>query len=110
MLINARDALEDKWGDRESLPGDKRISVKTAGKTGQVMVQIRDNGIGIPPAHQDKIFEPFFTTKEVGRGTGLGLSISYGIIKDCGGDIRVHSTTDQGTVFTIKFPVRRNLS
>jgi len=110
LLLNARDALEEKWGDRECLPGDKKISVKTVSKPGQVMIQIHDNGIGIPLMQQDKIFEPFFTTKEVGRGTGLGLSISYGIIKDCGGDVRVHSTVDEGTVFTLKFPVRRNNS
>ncbi len=106
LLLNARDALEDKWGEQECPPGDKKINVKTVAGRDEILVEIRDNGAGIPPMVLDKIFEPFFTTKEVGRGTGLGLSISYGIIRDCGGDIRVHSTLDEGSVFTVRFPVR----
>jgi two-component system NtrC family sensor kinase len=63
--------------------------------------KISDTGHGIQPEHLDKIFDPFFTTKEVGQGTGLGLSISYGIVQKHGGDIRVESTPDQGTTFTL---------
>lgn len=110
LLLNAKDALEDKWGDRENLPGDKKISLTTRVKAGKLVVEIEDNGIGIPPLLRDKIFEPFFTTKEVGRGTGLGLSISYGIIRDCGGDIQVRSADNGGTVFTVGFPVREGNS
>jgi histidine kinase len=107
LLLNARDAIEEKWKDRECRPGDKRIVLKTAGKTGDVIVEIRDSGIGIPKKYQDKIFEPFFTTKEVGSGTGLGLSISYGIIKECGGSIRVRSAINEGSVFTVRLPAKR---
>ena len=53
----------------------------------------------------NKIFEPFFTTKEVGKGTGLGLSISYGIVKDCGGTIRVAPHKAGGACFILSFPV-----
>jgi histidine kinase len=53
----------------------------------------------------NKIFEPFFTTKEVGKGTGLGLSISYGIVKDCGGTIRVTPHQPEGVCFILTFPV-----
>jgi signal transduction histidine kinase len=52
-----------------------------------------------------KLFTPFFTTKKMGKGTGLGLAISYGIIKMHRGDIKVKSSTQQGSVFTIKLPL-----
>ena len=69
------------------------------------MIEIRDSGTGIPDALLEKVFEPFFTTKKVGQGTGLGLSISYGIIKDCGGDIRAVSEKGRGAAFVITFPI-----
>jgi len=53
----------------------------------------------------EKIFDPFFTTKEVGKGTGLGLSVSYGIIKRFNGEIKVSSTLNEGSVFTISLPI-----
>jgi len=105
LILNARDAIEEKWASSEPPLGTKKITLKTklAGKT--VVVEITDTGAGLPDDKSDKIFEPFFTTKEVGKGTGLGLSISYGIIKDCGGDIKA-ATNDKGeTCFSITFPV-----
>jgi histidine kinase len=104
LLLNARDAIEEKWaGDpRES---DKRIFLRTYSRGGEVICEICDTGKGVPVAFADKIFEPFFTTKEVGKGTGLGLSISYGIIKDCGGTIRVTPNSPCGACFIINFPV-----
>ena len=65
---------------------------------------VADNGVGIPKEHLERIFEPFFTTKQ-GSGTGLGLSITYGIVKKLGGEIRVESTVDHGTRFTVVLPV-----
>lgn len=70
----------------------------------QIIVKIKDNGVGIDPKNLNKIFDPFFTTKEVGQGTGLGLSISYGIIKSHGGEIVVHSELGHGTEFVIELP------
>jgi histidine kinase len=70
-----------------------------------VVAEVSDSGGGIPEKLRDRIFEPFFTTKEVGNGTGLGLSISYGIVTDCGGDIRVVSEEGQGACFRLSFPV-----
>ena len=80
LLINARDAIEEKWSwqGRNDLPDGIRI--RTALCDQQVACRICDTGLGVPPNLRKKIFEPFFTTKEVGKGTGLGLSISYGII------------------------------
>jgi histidine kinase len=105
LLINARDAIEDRWGVKERPGSDKRITIKTRAREMKVKVEVHDTGIGIPDAISNKIFEPFFTTKEVGKGTGLGLSISYGIVKDCGGTIRARSNQDQGACFTLSFPI-----
>ncbi len=106
LLINARDAIEERWGGRECEAGDKRITVRTRRDEGYVIVEVQDTGPGIDPAFRDKIFEPFFTTKEVGKGTGLGLSISYGIVRDCGGDICEEAGEGSGACFTVRFPVK----
>ncbi|MGD9172646.1 MAG: PAS domain S-box protein [Desulfobacterales bacterium] len=105
ILINARDAIEERWGLEESEKADKKIVLKTKRKGDKIISEVCDTGMGIPDAIRDKIFEPFFTTKEVGKGTGLGLSISYGIIKDCGGSIQVNSNTPEGACFIIQFPI-----
>jgi len=104
LLLNARDAIEEKWWSPEPAMGTKKIVLKTKLDKDAVVVEIRDTGIGISESIADKIFEPFFTTKEVGKGTGLGLSISYGIIKDCGGDIKVAMNEEGETCFRITFP------
>ncbi|MCF8061027.1 MAG: PAS domain S-box protein [Deltaproteobacteria bacterium] len=106
LLINARDAIEERWDGKGCEPGDKRITVRTKAEDGAVIVEVQDTGSGIDDAHRDKIFDPFFTTKEVGKGTGLGLSISYGIVKDCGGDICVAQTEGPGACFTVRFPIK----
>jgi signal transduction histidine kinase len=81
------------------------LKITSYGEDDHVIVTVYDNGIGIPEEIRDKIFEPFFTTKDVGKGTGLGMSISYGIIKDYGGTIDVESDPDNGTMFTLAFPI-----
>ena len=69
-----------------------------------VLVEVSDNGEGIPPGIIDRIFEPFFSTKEVGKGTGLGLSTVYGIVKQTGGYIFAASKIGEGTTFRIFLP------
>jgi histidine kinase len=106
LVINARDAIEEKWEKQGSAPRDNdRITIITRSNPETVFIEIRDTGIGIQKETADKLFEPFFTTKEVGKGTGLGLSISYGIIKECSGVIGIRPGETGGAVVTMSFPV-----
>lgn len=106
LLTNARDALEN-IEDPNQL---KHIIMSTRLEGSHVVVELCDNGHGIPKHLLSKVFEPFFTTKKVGKGTGLGLSISYGMVKDFGGSIKaVNKTEESGACFIMRFPkvVRR---
>ena len=70
-----------------------------------VILEINDDGPGVPDDLQPKIFDPFFTTKEVGKGTGLGLTVAYAIVQEHGGRIRLESRTDSGASFFVELPV-----
>src|SRR6218665_2989182 len=84
---------------------DPRVSIIARQREeGWVMVEVRDNGVGIAPEHVSRIFDPFFTTKPRGTGTGLGLSICYGIVSGLGGSIEVDSTPGKGSTFRVKLP------
>jgi len=106
LLLNARDAIEERWERGVFGSEEKRITLRTSTENGKVVCEVCDTGTGIPEALANRIFEPFFTTKEVGKGTGLGLSISYTIVKDCGGRIETVSKENEGTCFLLKFPVQ----
>ena len=71
---------------------------------------VSDTGQGIDSRIMDKIFDPYFTTKIKGKGTGLGLSVAHGIMTHLGGRIQVKSVMDQGTVFSVFFPLMRGTS
>lgn len=105
LLVNARDAIEERWGPGRPKIGEKAITITTTSTDQEVIIRICDTGSGIKPALREKLFEPFFTTKDVGKGTGLGLSISYGIVKDYGGYIQASNMEDNGACFTITFPI-----
>ncbi len=83
---------------------DKRLTLRTRAAGERVIIEVEDNGPGIPPALRERVFEAFFTTKEPGKGTGLGLSICRQIVRDHGGDISVDSAPGKGTVFRLEFP------
>ncbi len=69
-----------------------------------VVITVEDSGTGIPEAVIDNIFEPFFSTKEIGSGTGLGLATVYGIVKQTGGYVYLHTQENIGTTFHIYIP------
>jgi two-component system, cell cycle sensor histidine kinase and response regulator CckA len=109
LAVNARDAMP-KGGNLEIVARNvtaaeaERLGEKEMDAGDYVLMQVRDNGSGMPPEVLEKIFQPFFTTKEVGKGTGLGLSMVYGIVKQTGGFIYCDSTPGQGTSFRIYLP------
>jgi len=107
LLINARDSIDEKWQAHPHQESKKKITLTTRRGVGEITIVISDTGPGVDDTIADRIFEPFFTTKKVGQGTGLGLSISYGIIKECKGSIRAHSNEDEGTSFTMTFPIAK---
>lgn len=73
-------------------------------KNHAAVLEINDDGAGIPEDVQAKIFDPFFTTKSAGMGTGLGLTVAHSIVQDHGGEIRVESTPGQGSSFHVHLP------
>jgi signal transduction histidine kinase len=98
LIDNALDAVAD---------GDKigRIRLRTTQERDRLLVEISDNGPGIPEEIQDRIFEPFFTTKDVGKGAGFGLDVSYRIVVGRhGGDIRIVSKPGD-TRFQVRLPM-----
>jgi CheY-like chemotaxis protein len=70
-----------------------------------IVLEVNDDGPGVPEEVRSKIFDPFFTTKEVGKGTGLGLAVSYAIVQDHGGRIWVDSGDQGGASFFVELPV-----
>jgi signal transduction histidine kinase len=91
-----------------AMDGDGRLTVRTARENDRLLVEIGDNGPGVPPELRQRIFEPFFTTKPVGEGTGLGLDISWRIVvKKHRGDLRLRSEPGD-TRFQVLLPFTEN--
>ncbi|AIE83456.1 two-component system sensor histidine kinase NtrB [Fimbriimonas ginsengisoli] len=102
LVVNACHAVRERHQDARM--GVLKISTMAAGDT--VMIEIEDDGCGIPAKNLKKVFEPFFTTKGVGIGTGQGLALVHrAVVELMGGDVEVHSEPGQGTRFTLRFPV-----
>src|SRR6187399_852941 len=82
------------------------VTVSTKKINNKIIVEVKDNGTGIPQKAIEKIFQPFFTTKPTGQGTGLGLSLSYDIVtKGHGGEIKVETKEGESTGFSVILPV-----
>ncbi len=99
LLVNASQAIE------QTHRLDGRITITATSANGEVVVEVADNGCGIPEDVLPHIFDPFFTTKPVGEGTGLGLSITHGMVHDQGGRLEVDSTLGEGTRFRVVLAV-----
>ncbi|MEQ3637436.1 ATP-binding protein [Alcanivorax sp.] len=97
LFVNAAQAIEDKGKIAIAAQCDERWCTLT----------IADDGPGIANESLQQIFEPFFTTKPIGQGTGLGLSISHDIIQHHGGTMTVTSQPGEGTIFTIRLPLKQ---
>jgi signal transduction histidine kinase/ActR/RegA family two-component response regulator len=98
LISNAVQAMD------EADPKRNMLRVRSFDAGGHVVVEVIDNGPGIPPEIMPRIFESFFTTKPRGMGTGLGLPISLGIVRGLGGDITVDSRPGQGATFRVRIP------
>nr|WP_322744820.1 ATP-binding protein [Phormidium sp. LEGE 05292] len=108
ILSNAIDALEESNQGRSYQEINNQIIIKTelSSNEEQAIIRIKDNGIGMSEAVQEKIFEYSFTTKGVGKGTGLGLAIARKImVEKHGGSISVNSEIGVGTEFAISLPI-----
>ncbi|MFH0976741.1 MAG: ATP-binding protein [Spirochaetota bacterium] len=104
IITNAADAILDAMnkGDKD----EGKILIKTGLKnTGMALVEISDNGCGMPKDVMAKIFDPFFSTKTSSRKKGMGLTLSYNAVKKAGGSIEVKSAPGAGTTFSIYLPV-----
>ena len=100
LIINAEQAMLSSHGRGV-------VVVRTWHDVDQesVVLEINDDGPGIPDEVQPKIFDPFFTTKDVGKGTGLGLTVAYAIIQEHGGRIRLESSPGAGASFYVELPM-----
>ena len=98
LIVNAAQSMPTRPVDENS------IEVRVTDLEHRVMIQVRDNGNGIPPRALRRVFEPFYTTKPQGKGTGLGLSISHQIIVELGGTIDITSEVGEGTCVSVQLP------
>ena len=104
LAVNARDAMP-LGGTLEIECGVLPEPLKRAGLPPlDILLEVRDNGVGMDEAVKTRMFEPFFTSKNKGKGTGLGLSTVYAVVSQAGGEIEVDSAPGQGSQFRIYFP------
>jgi two-component system, cell cycle sensor histidine kinase and response regulator CckA len=95
LVVNAKQAVQAQKR------ADGRIAIRAYRQTDNVLLDVEDNGPGVPAHHRDQIFDPFFTTKEPGEGTGLGLFVCRNIVRELGGDISVEGRPGEGARFRI---------
>lgn len=96
LLMNGIDAMTSAG----------KIQFRTRLKEDRILIEVRDNGCGIPESELTHIFDPFFTTKDVGKGMGLGLTVCLNIIQAHGGGMEIKSKPNYGTLVSIVLPVK----
>ncbi len=97
LISNAKDATAKK--------DFRTIDLNISKRGEKLIIEVKDNGWGIPDLLKDKVFDPFFTTKDVNKGIGIGLSLVNSFIKEMDGNIHFASKENEGTVFIIEVPV-----
>jgi signal transduction histidine kinase len=107
LYNNAFYAVNEKKKSLHSGYFEPRVCVSTKQKDGKVIIQVKDNGNGMPQKIAEKVFQPFFTTKPTGEGTGLGLSLSYDIVKAHGGELGVETNEGEYTEFFVSLPLNK---
>jgi signal transduction histidine kinase len=107
LRLSEAETSRSAVNEKKKLAGpdyEPTVSLRTRKTINAVELLVTDNGNGIPQKVVDKIFQPFFTTKPSGQGTGLGLSMSYDIVNAHGGELKVHTTEGEGSVFSVVLP------
>ena len=99
LVLNARDAVAGKGG---------RVGVQVEVEDGSALLEVADDGPGVPPEHRDRLYEPFFSLKRHGRGAGLGLAVVYAIVSEHDGDIELDSDGRAGSRFRVRLPLGRS--
>ncbi|MGY8871659.1 MAG: sensor histidine kinase [Pseudomonadales bacterium] len=108
VQLHTCDWVESDDTNQESIDSEHADKKSEQGKVKGVIISVIDKGLGISEQNLQHIFDPFFTTKK--SGTGLGLSVSYGIVRRHGGDIKVSSVLNEGTVFSVYLLHQANIS
>ncbi|MGA2928429.1 MAG: PAS domain S-box protein, partial [Solirubrobacteraceae bacterium] len=104
LIINAAQAIEEGLA---GCAGRGTITISTRVDGDTVVIEVADDGPGIPPEHLDRIYEPFFTTKEVGKGSGQGLALARTIVvEQHKGSLECASAPGEGTKFTVRLPLQ----
>ena len=94
LAVNARDAM----------PDGGELKIVTRRKGDNVLIEVRDTGVGMTDEVRDRVFEPFFTTKDVGKGSGLGLSQVYGFVRQSDGQVEIESKPGKGATVRLTLP------
>jgi CheY-like chemotaxis protein len=104
LVNNAEQALRPRV-DGDQRPSAAHITIRTRREKQEIVLDVEDNGPGIPTESHAHIWDPFWTTNEEGGGTGLGLTVVHGIVADHGGTISVESAPGFGARFIVRLPV-----